>query len=61
MEGQWEGKVQVTGTRVRSTQTRDEFTEYIIYWNLKEEALDNTTRRIRFGRGYGPVDRQTTE
>jgi hypothetical protein len=27
------------------------------YWKLKEEALDGT----RFGRGYGPVVRQTTE
>jgi hypothetical protein len=25
------------------------------YWKLKEEALDRTVWRIRFGRGYGPV------
>jgi hypothetical protein len=30
-------------------------------WKLKEEALDRTMWRIRFGRGYGPVVRQTTE
>jgi hypothetical protein len=30
------------------------------YWELKEEALDRTLRRTRFGRGYGPVVRQTT-
>jgi hypothetical protein len=28
---------------------------------LKEEALDRTQWRTRFGRGYGPVVRQTTE
>ena len=28
---------------------------------LKEEALARTVWRIRFGRGYGPVVRQTTE
>jgi hypothetical protein len=28
---------------------------------LKEEALDRILWRTRFGRGYGPVVRQTTE
>jgi hypothetical protein len=28
---------------------------------LKEEALDRIVWRTRFGRGYGPVLRQTTE
>jgi len=28
---------------------------------LKEEALDHTLWRTRFGRGYGPVIQQTTE
>jgi hypothetical protein len=28
---------------------------------LKEEALDRTQWRTRFGRGYGPEVRQTTE
>jgi len=28
---------------------------------LKEEALDCTRRRTRFGRGYGPVVRRTAE
>ena len=31
------------------------------YWNLKEQALDRTVWRNRFGRGYGLVVRQTTE
>jgi hypothetical protein len=31
------------------------------YWKLKEEALDRTLWRTRFGRGCGPVIRQTVE
>ena len=30
------------------------------YCHLKEEALDRTMWRARFGRGFGPVVRQTT-
>jgi len=28
---------------------------------FQEEALDRTRQRIHFGRGYGPVRRQTME
>jgi hypothetical protein len=31
------------------------------YSHLKEEALDFTLRRYRFGRGLGPVVRQTAK
>jgi hypothetical protein len=31
------------------------------YSNLKEEALDRTMWRARFGRGFRPVVRQTAE
>jgi hypothetical protein len=31
------------------------------YCKLKEEALDPTLRRTRFGRGRGPAVRQNTE
>jgi hypothetical protein len=31
------------------------------YSQLKEEALDRTKWRARFGRGFGPVVRQTTK
>jgi len=31
------------------------------YSKLKREALDRPLRRIRFGRGYGPVIRHTTD
>jgi hypothetical protein len=29
------------------------------YWKLKEVTLDHTLWRTHFGRGYGPVIRQT--
>jgi hypothetical protein len=31
------------------------------YWKFKEEALDHTLWRTRFGRGYVPVVRQTAK
>jgi len=31
------------------------------YWILKEEATDRALWRTGFGRGYGPVVRQTAE
>ena len=31
------------------------------YWKLKEKALDRILWTTNFGRGYGPVVRQTTE
>jgi hypothetical protein len=31
------------------------------YSHLKEKALDRAMWRARFGRGFGPVVRQTTE
>jgi hypothetical protein len=31
------------------------------YSHLKEEALDRTMWRVRFGRCFGPVVRQTTK
>jgi hypothetical protein len=31
------------------------------YSHLKEEALDRTVWRTRFGRGFGPVVRQTAK
>jgi hypothetical protein len=39
----------------------DDLKEKRQYWQLKEEALDRTLWRTRFGRGYGPVVRQTKE
>jgi hypothetical protein len=39
----------------------DDLKESRGYSNLKEEALDRTMWRARFGRGLGPVVRQTTK
>jgi hypothetical protein len=39
----------------------DDLKDRIGYSYLKEEALDRTMWRNRFGRGFGPVIRQNTE
>jgi len=39
----------------------DDLKERRGYSHLKEESLDRTIWRAGFGRGYGPVVRQTTE
>jgi hypothetical protein len=46
----------MTGTRGRRTrQLQDDVKEKWVYWKLKEEALDRTQWRTRFGRSCGPV------
>jgi hypothetical protein len=45
----------------RSTQLLGDLTEVRGYWKLKEEARDRALWRTGFGRGYGPVVRQTVE
>jgi hypothetical protein len=50
-----EGCIEVTGKRGRRrNQLLDEKRGY---WKLKEETIDRTLWRTRFGRGYGPVVR----
>jgi hypothetical protein len=50
----------VTGIRGRRRRKLlDDLTERRGYSHLKEEALDRTMCRARFGRGFGPVVRQT--
>jgi hypothetical protein len=62
MLGKIEGRIEVTGRRERRRkQLLDDVKEKRRYWKLKEEALDRTLWRTRFGRGYGPVVRQITE
>jgi hypothetical protein len=62
IEGKLEGRIEMTGRRGRrSKQLLDDIKWNKRYWKLKEEALDCTLWRTRFGRGYGPVVRQTTE
>jgi hypothetical protein len=62
IEGKMKGRIEETGRHGRRCrQLLDDFKEMRRYWKLKEEALDRTVWRTRFGRGYGPVVRQTTE
>jgi hypothetical protein len=61
-EGKLEGRIEMTGRRGRRRkQLLDDLKEKRRHCKLKEEALDRTMWRIRFGRGYGPVVRQATE
>jgi len=51
----------VTGRRGRRRRKLlDDLKERRGYSHLKEEALDRTMWRAGFGRGFGPVVRQTT-
>jgi hypothetical protein len=62
IEGKLEGRIEMTGRRGRRRkQLLDYLKDKRRYWKLKEEALDRTVWRTRFGRGYGPVVRQATE
>jgi hypothetical protein len=57
-----EGRIEVTGRRgTRRKQLLNDIKGKRTYWKLKEEALDRTVCRTRFGIGYGPVVRQTAE
>jgi len=52
----------VTGRRGRRRRKLlDELKERRGYSHLKEEALDRTMWRARFGRFFGPVVRRTTK
>ena len=54
--------MEVTGRRGRRRRKLlDDLKERRGYCHLKEEAPDRTLWRTRFGRGFGPVVRQTTE
>jgi hypothetical protein len=62
IERKLEGRIEIIGRRGRRRkQLVDDLKEKKRYWEMEEEALDRTTWRTRFGRGYGPVVRQTTE
>ena len=45
----------------RRMKLLDDLKERRGYSHLKEEALDRTMWRARFGRGFGPVVRHTTK
>jgi len=62
IEGKIKGGIEVTGRRGRrSTKLLDDLKDRRGYYHLKEEALDRTVWRAGFGRGFGPVVRQTTK
>jgi hypothetical protein len=54
--------IEVTERRGRRRRKlQDDLKERRGFSHLKEEALDRTKWRARFGRGFGPVVRQTIE
>ena len=62
IEGKIQGGIEVTGRQGRRRRKLlDDLKERRGYCHLKEEALDRTMWRARFGRGFGPVVRQTTK
>jgi hypothetical protein len=62
IEGKIKGGIEVTGRRGRRRRKLlDDLKERRGYSHLKEEAVDRTMWRAGFGRGFGPVVRQTTK
>jgi hypothetical protein len=60
--GKIKGGIEVTGRRGRGRRRLlDDLKERKGYSHLKEEALDRTICRVHFGRGFGPVVRQTAK
>jgi hypothetical protein len=61
IEGKIKRGIEVTERRGRRRRKLlDDLKERRGYSHLKEEALDRTMWRARFGRGFGSVVRQTT-
>ena len=61
-EGKIKGQIEVTRRRGRRRKKLlDELKDRKGYCKLKEEALDRTMWRNRFGRGFGPVIWQITD
>jgi hypothetical protein len=62
IEGKIKGGIEVTERRGRRRRKLlDDFKERRGYSHLKKEALVGTMWRADFGRGFGPVLRQTAE
>jgi hypothetical protein len=62
IEGKIQGGIEVTGRQGRRRRkVLDDLKERRGYSHLKEEALDRTMWRALFGKGFGPVVRQTTK
>jgi len=61
IEGKIKGEIEVTGRRGRRRRKLlDDLKEKRGYCHLKEEVLDRAMWRAGFGRGFGPVIRQTS-
>jgi len=61
-EGKVQGRTEVTGRQERRRRKLlDNLKERRGYSHLKEEVLDRTMWRARFGRGFAPVVRQTAK
>jgi hypothetical protein len=61
-EGKVQGRIEVTGRQGRRRRKLlDDLKKRRGYSHVKEEAQDCTMWRGRFGRGFGPVVRQTTK
>jgi hypothetical protein len=62
IEGKVKGGIELTGRRGRRRRKLlDGLKERRGYSHLKEEAVDCSIWRARFGRGFGPVVRQTAK
>jgi hypothetical protein len=62
IEGKIKGVMEVTGRQgKRCKKLLNDLTDRRGYSHLKEEALDRTMWRNRFGGGFGPVVRQNNE
>ena len=56
IEGKIKGQIEVTGRRGRRRKKLlDDLKDRRGHCQLKQEALDRTMWRNRFGRGFGPV------
>jgi hypothetical protein len=62
IEGKVKGGIEVKEKRGRRRRKLlDKLKERRGYPHVKEEALDRTMWRVRFGRGFGPVVRRTAK
>jgi hypothetical protein len=62
IEGKLQGRIELTARQGRRHGMQlNDLKERRGYSHLKEEALDRTMWRACFGRGFGPVVRQTTK
>jgi hypothetical protein len=62
LKERYKGGIEMTGRQGRRCRKLlDDLKERRGYSHLEEEALDRTMWRACFGRGFGPVVRQTTK